>query len=879
MSGADPSAAYRLPYGIEPHRYDLLLRPDLESASFKGEVRIGATAHDKASEIVLNAADLVIDSAVVTDGNGGELSTETMLDAEAERLTLVLPEPVEAGDLSVALSFTGTLNDQLHGFYRSTYTDPEGSQQTIATTQFEATDARRAFPCFDEPDRKAVFSVTVDVPDGLDAFSNGPVVERTPLEDGRTRVRFGDTMKMSSYLVALVVGPLVATDPVDVDGIPVRVVHVPGKEKLCDFALEVASHALRYFASWFDIPYPAEKLDLLAIPDFAFGAMENLGCVTFREVLLLADRARASRVELERIADVVSHELAHMWFGDLVTMKWWNGIWLNEAFATFMEIMSVEAFRPEWQRWVSFGLEREAAMATDALHSTRPVEYPVGPPEEAQGMFDVLTYQKGAGVLRMLQQYVGEDRFRDGVRRYLERHSYANTETSDLWDALEEASEQPVRDIMDTWIFQGGFPVVSVSTEPDGTVLLDQRPFAYSAPPPSESSAIGSVWQVPVVGRQLESGSSRPSSESAQTTKLLLSDKAEALVAAPGGPVSAGAGVPLLLVNAWGDGYYRVRYAADQVQLLAQQMHSLDSLERANLIGDTWASAVAGHSELDDVLRIVEALAGDEDPDVWTRVTNTVGFLHHALDDSALPALASYTRALAGPAFEHLSWQPHPGEGERTPRLRAQLITMLGVMGQDPQVRAEASRLEKAEREGQAPIDADIASAVTNVVASWGTEADYEAFLGRYRNPATPQEESRYRAALACFGDQALAERTFELATTEVRTQDTPYLVLALLSNRSNGAATWKRLRDHWDDIVARIPSQTVPRMLEGTKTLCRDEEIAKDIRRFLDEHPVPSGQRTVEQILERLAVNVAFSARLAKDAASTLEAATRRLG
>ena len=306
----------------------------------------------------------------------------------------------------------------------------------------ESTDARRAFPCFDEPAFKATFEVTLVIDDHLAAYSNSPIVDETPEPGGRKRVHFGPTMVMSTYLVAFVVGPLGHTDPVDVDGVPLRVVHPLGKGHLTEFALEVGAHALRFFTEYFGIPYPGDKVDMVAIPDFAAGAMENLGCITYRESALLVDPATAARVELERIADVVCHEMAHMWFGDLVTMKWWNGIWLNEAFATFMEVLAVDAFRPDWQRWVSFGVEREAAMAVDGLHATRPVEFPVGRPEEAEGMFDVLTYQKGGSVLRMLEQFIGPDVFREGIHDYLVTHSYANTETRDLWDALG-ALERP----------------------------------------------------------------------------------------------------------------------------------------------------------------------------------------------------------------------------------------------------------------------------------------------------------------------------------------------------------------------------------------------------------------------------------------------------
>ena len=344
-------------------------------------------------------------------------------------------------------------------------------------------------------------------------------VARTPLADdpARHEVRFADTMTMSTYLVAFIVGPLEATDPVDVDGTPLRVVYPKGKGHLTDFALEVGASCLRHFTAYYGIPYPGDKLDLVAVPDFAFGAMENLGCVTFREVLLLVDPAEVTQAELLNVTDVINHELAHMWFGDLVTMKWWNGLWLNEAFATFMELAAVDAYKPEWQRWVAFTNERAAAFAIDSLASTRPIEFPVRSPHEADGMFDLLTYQKGASVLRMLEQYLGADGFRAGIRRYLKAREYGNAETTDLWDAIEEATGEPVRRIMDTWIFQGGHPIVSVSADGD-TLTLSQKQLlvalaepllrrdgtGMSAIPSSADAAARLGWTVTRFNRKLD---------------------------------------------------------------------------------------------------------------------------------------------------------------------------------------------------------------------------------------------------------------------------------------------------------------------------------------------------------------------------------------
>ncbi len=421
-SAANGSPAYRLPTSIRPRAYRLVLTPDLKAATFAGDVEIDLTVEEPTPSITLNAAELEITFAELNEGDADRgyalAPTDIALDPEEERATLTFAEPLMPGPATLHLAFTGILNDKLHGFYRSTFTDEAGVEHTIATTQMESTDARRAFPCWDEPELKATFEVTLVVDEGLAAYSNGSVAEESEEPGGKRRVRFAPTMVMSTYLVAFIVGPLEADRPRGRQRCPPPHRASPGKGILTPFAFDAGAHALNFFTDYFGIPYPADKLDHVAIPDFAFGAMENLGCVTFRETALLVDPAQAGPAGAQRVAEVICHETAHMWFGDLVTMKWWNGIWLNEAFATFMELLAVDAFRPEWQRLGE--LRRRAARRpwpTDGLHDTRPVEFPVGRPEEAEGMFDVLTYQKGGSVLRMLEQYLGPDAVPPGHRR------------------------------------------------------------------------------------------------------------------------------------------------------------------------------------------------------------------------------------------------------------------------------------------------------------------------------------------------------------------------------------------------------------------------------------------------------------------------------
>jgi puromycin-sensitive aminopeptidase len=861
--GSPPASTdYRLPTSVRPHAYRLVLTPDLPGATFQGDVEIDLKILEPTTSVTLNAAELEIGFAELNDGNpdaGYALSpTAISLDPDEERVTLTFPEPLSPGPATLHLAFTGILNDKLHGFYRSTFTDDGGVEHTIATTQMESTDARRAFPCWDEPELKATFEITLVIDDALAAFSNGPVVEEASEAGGRRRVRFAPTMVMSTYLVAFVVGPLEVTEPVSVGGVPLRVVHIPGKAHLTPFALTVGAHALTFFIEYFGIPYPADKLDLVAIPDFAFGAMENLGCVTFRESALLVDPAQAARVELERVADVVCHEIAHMWFGDLVTMKWWNGIWLNEAFATFMEVLAVDAFRPEWQRWVSFGVEREAAMAVDGLHATRPVEFPVGRPEEAQGMFDVLTYQKGGSVLRMLEQFLGPDVFREGINDYLTTHSYGNTETADLWNALERSSGRAVRSIMDTWINQGGYPLVRVG---DGG-SLDQVPFSYQGQP---GGAIGSSWQVPVLTRLLGPSDLDP------LPVLLKRAGVHVDVGAGAGEPDGTSGVGDLLVNAGGSGYYRVAYPTATLARLATQLDRMAPLERYNLVSDTWAASLAGQAPTSDLIRLARTLAdsAEGDPSVWSVVLAAVGLFDRIVPDTDRPVLARAVRALLGPLARHLGWDPRDDDDERTPSLRSAVLRTLGTIGDDPDVEAEAGR--RFAGAGETPLHPDTESAILDIVAAHGGDSEYEAFLARYRTPSTPQEEIRYLYALASFTEPGLAQRTFDLALSEVRTQNAPFVLQSLVANRVTGPAVWERITEEWDRLVAMFPSNILPRMLDGTRTLCNPPELAERVTAFVEAHPLPAGGKTVEQILERLAVSVAFGQREGLGLAATL--------
>jgi len=821
---------YRLPASIWPVRYHIDIAPDLGAATFSGSVKIELDVRESTNVVAFNAIELELSEVCVTDSAGVDHHGAPVLDEHFETGTVTFERALAAGTATMVIAFQGILNDQLHGFYRSTYVDNDGVTQTIATTQFESTDARRAFPCWDEPVFKASYSVTLHIPSDLKAYSNSPIVSRTDEGNGTSTVVFGPTMKMSTYLVAFVVGPFEESETVDVDGVPLRIVTPRGKTHLAPFALEAGAFALRFFSNYFAIPYPGDKLDMIAIPDFAFGAMENLGCVTYRETALLVDPATASQQEVERVAEVVAHEIAHMWFGDLVTMEWWEGIWLNEAFATFMANACLDAFRPEWKVWVGFGTFRDMALQVDGLHSTRPIEFEVVSPDDSQGMFDLLTYEKGGSVLRMLELYLGTDVYRDGIRRYLKKHAYANTITTDLWDALEEASNQPVRDIMNTWILQGGHPLVTLE---NGT--LRQEPFAYG--PTSSASNIGKDWFIPVLTRSLDGG--------AATTHLLKSE-----------PVAiSGANV---VVNAGGSGVYRTRYGSAELAAISARMSELDDLERVVLVADAWAGLLSSAITLADFLTIARSLGADNNPTTWITVAEALEWVNRVIDESQRDALAAIVRELFQPHLTRLGYDSIAGEDDLTPQLRAVTISALGILGREEAVRAEAVRRFDA---GQ--LEGDTARALLRVVANVNRPGDYDRFVNAYENAASPQEEQRFLQSLAEFPDEAQALETARRAFDEFRNQDGPILLGLLVNSRANGPAVWRYLTSRWSDVQSKFAPNLHVRVTSGVTKFALDEKFADEVEAFHLAHPLAVGQRTLVQYLERMRIASSFAQKI----------------
>jgi puromycin-sensitive aminopeptidase len=844
---------FRLPQHVVPTRYNLRLEPDLTAFTFTGKETVALTIREATSEIVFNAVELhIADATIENDANVmrcGSIECEP----STERCRIRFDTVLQPGAWRLVLSFTGILNDKLRGFYRSTYKDAKGNTRSLAATQFEATDARRAFPCWDEPAFKAIFVATLVIDPALTAVSNTPiVVERH--EAGKKVLQFADTIRMSTYLVAFVVGELESTQPVFVGSTPLRIWSVPGKQRLTPFALEIGAFSLRFFEQYYGIPYPSQKLDLLAIPDFASGAMENLGAITFRETALLVDQHTATHAEQERIADVVAHENAHMWFGDLVTMSWWNGLWLNEAFATFMEMAAVDAWKPEWQRWTTFGVSRAVAMSVDGLHSTRPIEYPVIAPKDADAMFDVLTYEKGASVLRMLEQYIGPDVFRDGVREYLRVHAYDNADTGDLWTALGHAAKQPVPDVMNGWIFKPGYPILIVKQDGD-CLTIEQQRFTYLTQPLTTSSVeANQQWQIPVQMRILANGTT-------ESRRLLMNEK-RTQVALPERFES-------VVINEGGHGFYRVRYTPELLQRLVRLMpNGLGAIERFNIINDAWASTVAGLMPMTDYLDLTAQFKTDRDKNVWEIILGSLHTLNRIIEASDRPKLEALVRDRVAPAFADLGWTPHEGESELTKQFRAEIIRALGILGNDHAVQQRATELYAVSDS----VDQNILPAIIAILAHIGDDARYREYVQRFKNAATPQEERRYLYSLALYQPRELLQQTLTKSINgEIRTQDAPFMVRMVMASVYGRELAWDFVKQEWETMDRLYPKNGLRRMCEGITSLV-SPELERDARRFFDERKVDLGGKTLEQYFEQLHIGVTLRERDGKTLAQYLD-------
>ncbi len=853
--------AHRLASEVRPRNVALHLELDpAKGKAYKGEVALDLQLEKRCRSIELHAAELRVSRARL-ETERGTLRGRIEPRPERETIEVRFDQPIPAGESTLRLAFAGKLRSDLRGLYAA-----RSGQRHYAFTQLEAADARRFFPCFDEPAMKARFQISVTTAAGHTVLSNSPVAKVEPLGGGRKRVHFKPTPPLSTYLLALALGELEASQPTHCGETEIRVWHVPGKGALTAFALETARETLARLESYFDLAYPYEKLDLLAVPDFEAGAMENAGAVFFRETLLLVDPETVTLQEKKRVAEVICHELAHMWYGDLVTMAWWNDLWLNEAFATWMAFHVVDGWKPEWRMWQDFQHHRSAALGMDALQHSHPIYTEVRSPDEATENFDLITYEKGASVVRMLERYLGAEIFRAGVRTYLRRHRESNTVAADLWRALSEVSDQEVEPIVRAWIEQQGFPLLRIRRgEREGRTLLRFRQERFEASPARKVAAKRSAtrgkqkprWPIPWVGRALRT-ERRTSSERYLIARLrdeLLLD---------GDPVS------FVYGNADEGGFFRPLHDPEELRALAQQLDALRAVERMGLLGHQWAIVRAGRARIDDFLDLAMAFGEETDADVLLTLRTPLGFTRRQIAAPSGGELeAALMRRIAErfeDPFAALGWSPggRAAEADDVSLRRAALLSLVGEVAEsEPVLRAAAERCA-AYLDDRRSLDPNLADPVVNLAARRGGEDLFERFLAAAQNAETPQERRRFLMAIGEFEDAELVKRSLALSLTDaVGTQDVALLLGRMLANRAAGEQTWSFIKKRWATLRRRMPPMLITRPIEATPQL-GTRAARRDVAAFFRANPVPTGARAVRQALERFDLNLEFQSRAA---------------
>jgi aminopeptidase N len=826
------TSAQRLPTNVIPESYDLSFTPNLEKATFSGEETIHVRLLKPATTIALNAAEIEFQEVKITAGSF-HMVVPVTLDEKSDQATFNVPVELPARDYFIHIKYTGILNGQLRGFYLS-----ETPKRRYAVTQFESTDARRAFPCFDEPAYKAVYNIKLVIDKGDTAISNGKIVSDVPGPgDGKHTLTFSPSPKMSTYLVAMMVGDFVCKSGA-ADGIPIRVCTVPGKENLVGWALTSAENILKFYDTYYYTKYPFQKLDIIAFPDFAAGAMENVAAITYRETDLFVDEKTSPLDVRENVTSVLAHEMAHQWFGDLVTMKWWDDIWLNEGFATWMAWKPMETWKPEWHNSQGEIQQTDGALTTDSISSIRPIRSNANTPAEIDALFDGIAYEKAASVLRMVEAYVGKDLYRKGVNEYLQAHQYGNATAEDFWGTMTRATGKPVDKIMKSFIDQPGAPVISVrSTCSSGVTkvtLMQDRFYADG----SASSGVSETWQIPVA--------LRPDGSKASVYKILSAH--EQTFDIPGC-------APWVFANAGGRGYYRAEYGADTSAKISAEMEtSFSPEERIHFLGDAWATVRAGSLNVGDYLNAVQNFQGDRNRAVIDEAIGVIPRIHDAIASPAdRPAFEAWVRKFLGPIANDLGTNAVAGEpGDRT-ALRTDVLNMLTAYGNEPALIAKAKFTAEEYMRDPTSVDRDLARSALGTIAKTGDAALYDRYIEHIKAAKTPDEYYSYFFALAAFRDPALTKRTFEFVLSPaVRNQDMG-LINNLFGDDATQAVAWDLLKLHFNDLKAKEGAQIGGAGLASIAGQFCDAKMRDESQAFFAALNIPGAERPLRNAKDRV--------------------------
>jgi aminopeptidase N len=846
--------AQRLPASVRPEHYRLALIPDLQAATFRGEEAIDLVLDAPSRSITLNAVEIkfgevkayVLPSAAYDYGKLGsqpkplgalevdkhpQIATTT-LDAGKEQATFTFANELPAGRVTLTVQYTGILNDKLRGFYLS-----KTKMRNYAVTQFESTDARRAFPSFDEPALKATFDISLTVDGGDTVISNTNMVSDTPAPvAGKHTLRFATTPKMSTYLVAFLVGDFKCTEGKS-DGVPIRACSTPDKVELTKFALESAKYVLHYYDNYFGIKYPMPKLDMVALPDFEAGAMENFGCITYRETDLLTDSKTGNIPSKKRVAVVVAHEMAHQWFGDMVTMQWWDNLWLNEGFATWMETKPVAEWKPEWNFSQDDAEDLDQTLNLDAQKTTRTIRATANTPDEINEMFDGIAYGKAGAVIGMVENYLGKEVFRQGVHNYLQAHLYANATAEDFWNAQTANSHLPVDKIMSSFVTQPGVPLLTLSERQANGVPVVQGRFFLSS-----TASIGKDqrWTMPVCLKT-----------SGAPICRVLTPQDHSI------PVPMDVGLPMFYANAGGKGYYRTMYTPTQYgAIVAKAEAVLTPPEKIGLLGDRWALVRSGQGTVGSYLDLVLALKQDPNAAVLDTVHQQLEKIDAdiATDDDRAE-FAAVLRRQFGPVYTALG-SPVKGEPFDRQQLRGTLFEILGA-AHDPAVLAQANELTArtfaVANKKDKTLDATLSDAAVLVSTSDGDAALYDKVLAVSRNSGDPGEKTDALHTLARFRDPALVKRTLDYTVSgEVRNQDSWTVLAALLRDRATRDQTWDYIQMNWDKVHAQLTVSSGADVVRATGSFCTARQ-RDEVMDFFATHKVEAAERTLAKAVDSI--------------------------
>lgn len=821
--------------GVIPINYELMFEPLFHNFKFNGEEIITLNLSKPTNSIKIDAAELSIKESHIIQG-GKIISSESSLNEKDEKLTIKLAKKIK-GKAKLSIKFTGTLNDRLLGFYKSQYKDKKGKTKYLATTQFEAADARRAFPCWDEPAVKATFDVSLLVDKHLDAISNMPVISK---KKTGTKIlhKFGRTPIMSTYLLYLGVGEFEYLHG-KLRNIKIRIVTTKGNKNKGKLSLDFTKKFLGEYEKYFGIKYPLPKLDMIAIPDFAAGAMENWGAITFREAILLYDSKTSSTRTKQYIAEVISHELAHQWFGNLVTMKWWNDLWLNESFATFMATKIVNKFYPEWDLWDQFlGDAMLEAMSLDALKNSHPINVDVKHPAQIREIFDAISYDKGGNVLRMLENYVGIENFRKGLKYYLTQHRYSNAEGHDLWKSIGKVAHKPVDAMMKTWIDQVGYPVVDVKRN-NSKVSLTQRRFLSDGSISSKNR-----WAIPI---HIEEGNH-------ESSILMKSQKSV---------VSLKNIDSNFIVNSGRYGFYRVQYddnSLAQLELLIDEK-ILNHVDRWSLQNDLFSQCVSGTKQIQEYLDFTTSY---HDEDNYITLQNLAQNLYHLYKltrkEKFSDEIRTYTAQFLGTIFDRLGWDSQKNEKHTNALLRSFVITALGKLG-DKEILNEARKRFNKFLKNKNSLAADLQEPVFVLVAWQGNEKTYNKLLSLYKKSTLQEEKIRFLMAMCNFKQKNLLLKTLALSLTpEVRSQNIRVPIMGVSANIYGSDILWPWLKNNWKKLVRRfgVGNPLANRIVASIGSVIDDKQ-EKDVRKFFKRMPLPGTERVIEQTLERVRIRSKF--------------------